>query len=89
MAETPKLTGSEAEIMRHALGLDRAKAAYRNRYITGPGTDTYPGCEALVARGLMGRRDGHPELTGGDPVYFVTKQGIEALQANGEEESDG
>ena len=89
MAETPKLTASEAEIMRHALGLNRAKVSYRNRYLTGPGSDSYHCCEALVARGLMVKRVVHPELTGGDDCYCVTKRGVEALQANGEEESDG
>ena len=72
------MTPRQREIIRHALGLDRARQSYRNHYVTGPGTDDFGDCEALVAAGLMQRRPGHP-LSGGDPIYWVTESGRAAL----------
>lgn len=60
--------------MRHALGLTRGSREYRNHFVTGPGSDDYPHCEALVAAGLMRKHAGHA-LTGGDPCYVVTDAG--------------
>jgi hypothetical protein len=45
---------------------------------SGPGSDDYDDCEALVAAGLMTKRSGGP-LSGGDPVYRVTDAGQDAL----------
>lgn len=64
------------EILRHALGIRKPGGkSTRNHFVTGPGSTDYDDCEALVAAGLMTKRMGN-ELTGGDPVYFVTTQGI-------------
>lgn len=52
----------------HALGLNRDRWSYRNRYV---GFDAV--CEGLVERGLMYKRE-----TLGQPVYHVTDAGIEA-----------
>ena len=73
------LTTRQHHILRHSLGLTSGDNAYRNRFITGPGSKDYPDCEALVAMGLMRRRDGN-ELSGGDPVYAVTEEGITAAR---------
>ena len=62
------------DILRHALGLGRSEREYRNHFVIGPGSTDYPHCEALVAEGLMTRREGHP-LSGGDPIYYVTDEG--------------
>ena len=64
----------QLDILRHALGLGRSDHAYRNHFVTGPGSTDYPHCEALVAQGLMTKRDGHP-LSGGDPIFSVTNAG--------------
>lgn len=67
-------TARELEILRHSLGLDDGwrGRAWRNHFVAGGGDETV--CRELVARGLMveGRRS---ELTGGDPVFFVTELG--------------
>lgn len=72
------ITDNQREILRHALGLGRNSDAYRNYFVTGPGSDDYADCEALVAAGLMTKRSGGP-LSGGDPVYRVTDAGQDAL----------
>lgn len=72
------MSPNQREIMRHALGCGRGKPGWRNHFVTGPGTDDYDDCEALVAAGLMRKRSGGP-LSGGDPVYSVTDAGVEAV----------
>ena len=72
------MTEKQRDILRHALGLGRERNSYRNHFVTGPGSDDYADCEALVAAGLMHRREGNP-LSGGDPIYSVTKAGPEAM----------
>jgi hypothetical protein len=68
-------------ILRHALGTgDNGRGrAYRNHFVTGPGSDDYDDCEALVAAGLMRKFNGNP-LTGGDPCYVVTDEGKAAAK---------
>lgn len=75
-------TASQLAILRHSLGLseDGQGRAYRNHYVTGPGGSDYDDCIALVEAGFMTRHDGSP-LSGGDPIFVVTKQGKEV--ANG------
>jgi hypothetical protein len=72
------LSEQERHILLHALGLNRERTPYRNRFVTGPGTIEYPVCRFLVARGLMAERPGS-EITGGDSVFFVTESGKEAV----------
>ena len=74
------MTPRQREIIRHALGLDRARQSYRNHYVTGPGTDDFGDCEALVAAGMM-RCHEPSELSGGDFIYVVTAEGREAVDA--------
>lgn len=63
-------------ILQHTLGLDQygAGESYRNHFVTGERTDDYPHCAALVAAGLMVRRDGN-QLSGGADVFHVTHAG--------------
>jgi hypothetical protein len=68
----------QRDILRHALGVGRGRAGWRNHFVTGPGSDDYADCEALVAAGLMTKRSGGP-LSGGDPVYRVTDAGQDLL----------
>lgn len=77
--EDEQMTNEQREVMRHALGLNRGSREYRNHFVTGPGTTDYPHCEALVAAGLMTRRDGN-QLSGGDQIYSVTDAGRAALK---------
>lgn len=64
------------QIMQHSLGLDAhgQGRAYRNHFVTGPGGADYEHCLALVADGLMNRRDGNV-LSGGDDIFTVTEAG--------------
>lgn len=66
----------QIEILRHALGTgDKGRGrSYRNHFVTGPGSDDYDDCEALVAAGMMSRHQGN-SLSGGDPIFTVTEQG--------------
>ncbi len=72
------MTPKQREIMKHALGAGRGRTGWRNHFVTGPGSDDYADCEALVAAGLMAKRSGGP-LSGGEPVYRVTDAGQDAL----------
>lgn len=76
---TVTMTPKQRDIMKHAMGFGRGSApGWRNHFCTGPGSDDYDDCEALVAAGLMRRRSGGP-LSGGDPIYSVTDAGQDAL----------
>lgn len=77
-------TAKQVGILRHALGLndDGGGRAYRNHFVTGPGSDDFEDCEAMVARGAMTKRLAS-ELSGGDPVYRVTEVGFAIAKATG------
>ena len=70
-------------ILQHSLGLDQYGEGrqYRNHYVTGPLSDDWAHCKALVADGLMTERPAS-DLTGGDPVFFVTPKGIDFVALN-------
>lgn len=75
------MTNAHLEILRHSIGLDERTGrgrAYRNHFVAGGKDEAL--CRELVAEGLMieGRRS---ELTGGDPVFFVTKAGRVAAES--------
>jgi len=79
MTTTTDVTDKQREILRHALGFGRrTRPGWRNHFVTGPGSDDYADCEALVAAGLMTKRSGGP-LSGGDPVYRVTDAGQDLM----------
>ena len=63
-------------ILQHSLGLNsRGEGnAYRNHFVTGPGSKDYEDCRHLVSLGLMEQRPGNP-LTGGDDLFTVTQAG--------------
>jgi hypothetical protein len=71
------LNAKELDVMKHALGWPRM---YRNHFVTGPGSDDYDTWEALVAKGLATKQAGNP-LSGGDPCFFVTVEGKNAIAA--------
>lgn len=74
---------SKLHILQHSLGLDQYGEGrqYRNHFVTGPGSDDFNNCRALVADGLMTERAGN-ELSGGDPVFSVTRNGIDFVALN-------
>lgn len=49
------VTDEEVDLLRHALGLDRARVSYRNHYSVSPKAETYPICTRLLSKGLMER----------------------------------
>jgi hypothetical protein len=73
------LTTKEAELLRHALGLNpRSKVTYRNAFLAGPFDQER--WHSLVERGYA--IEGHKQSLG---VYFhVTRKGFEAVKKNGD-----
>ena len=71
------MTPDQLHILQHSLGLDQYASGpmYRNHYCGDP-----ENCRPLVAMGYMIE---HPasELTGGDPLFTVTKDGKLAVFA--------
>jgi hypothetical protein len=67
---------SRLHILQHSLGVDQFGQGrqYRNHFVTGPGSDDYDDCMALVEEGLMRRHPAYP-LTGGDDAFTVTEAG--------------
>ena len=52
------ISDKQRDILRHALGVGRGRTAgWRNHFCTGPGSDDYSDCEALVAAGLVTATD--------------------------------
>lgn len=74
------MTPKQRDIMKHALGAGRGAPGWRNHFVTGPGSDDYDDCEALVAAGLMTKREGSA-LSGWDAVYAVTAEGKAAARS--------
>jgi len=74
------------DILRHSLGLNQYGEGkqYRNHFVTGPGSDDFDDCRALVAEGMMVERAAG-ELSGGDPIFQVTIKGREYVKAIKEE----
>lgn len=66
------ITAREFEVMAHALGTRGKEPGYRNHFCTGEGSDDYPTCESLVAKGLMKR---HSRSWTPDYIYTVTPAG--------------
>ena len=74
---------NKLHILQHSLGLDRYGEGrqYRNHFVTGEGSCDIADCRALVSDGLMTERRGSA-LSGGDPVFFVTREGIDYVAMN-------
>lgn len=65
-------------ILQHSLGLNKygQGAQYRNHFVAGG--DDVRKCRDLVALGYMRERNDNG-LTGGDPCFSVTRNGIDAV----------
>lgn len=73
----------QLKILQHSLGLDQYGQGdqYRNHFVTGPGSNDFGDCQALVAKGLMASK-GARELFGGDHYFTVTPEGIKFVAEN-------
>ena len=76
------------EILQHALGRDQygiqqknGGVDYRNHFVASEGGDTIGSCREAVAQGLATEHKAS-DLTGGDPVFFVTDKGKEYVATN-------
>ena len=72
------MTAEHLHILQHSLGVDSYGRGprYRNHYCAG-GSDIEK-CRELVGLGFMQEQSGSA-LTGGDPLFTVTRDGIEAV----------
>jgi len=70
----PVLNDRQRRMVRHALGFDgRHRVQYRNHYVVGNDSPDYAEWTDLVTRGLAHRHGGN-ELSGGDPVFWCTRE---------------
>jgi hypothetical protein len=83
MSAAESLTLEELDAMSHATGWNEGKnRLYRNHYVCGDDSDTWPVLQALCDRGLMRvrRHSDDDQLFGGMTTFSVTDAGIEALK---------
>jgi len=87
------MTDAEYEILKHTLGVDKPNEKgefYRNRFVTGKGSDDFDVCNELVLKGVFDVRR-NVEAFGGDNIYWATDLGkdiatrkwLEAYQQGG------
>lgn len=69
------MKATDIDIIRHSLGLDSGKKAYRNYFCAGPGHEDYSTLEKLVSEGKMVRRDYPLNEIDISYVYQVTPEG--------------
>jgi len=72
------LSDPEREILRHALGLNRAEHQFRNHFTVTPGDGDDVLCWKLYMYGYMAAPV-VPEWMGGSRLYQVTQMGIDAV----------
>lgn len=73
------MTPEQKALARHALGLPNVLGlSYRNHYVTGPGSVDYAQWMDLVKSGHAKWRAGS-ELSGGDPVFWLTRAGAKLV----------
>lgn len=78
------MTTEQIRLARHALGLPhKTKRSYRNRYICGEGTTSFPDWEAMVAAGLATRED-FSQNPSTRYWFGLTRAGAEAALLPGE-----
>lgn len=78
------MTPEQIELARHALGLpNRNRKSYRNHFVAGEGHSDFDNWQAMVMAGLARFRKGS-ELTGGDPVFWLTLEGARSALKKGE-----
>lgn len=78
------MTPQQRDLARHALGLpNQRRQSNRNHFVTGEGSDDYHAWKQMVENGHAKRRAGSP-LTGGDDLFWLTRQGAEQALDRGE-----
>jgi len=75
-----RLSPAERHVMAHATAWDGESPLYRNRFCAGEGHADWATIQGLCSRELMRVRRGPDPLSGGDTVFVVTPDGIEALR---------
>jgi hypothetical protein len=75
-----KINETERELMRHALGLNREREAFRNHFVCGEGHSDYDAWEALAARGLARKRRNSLNEMCVEFIFHLTDEGRAALQ---------
>ena len=78
------MTPEQIELARHALGLpNKRHLSYRNHFVAAEGHPDYINwCEMVEAGEARGRIGS--ELTGGDPVFWLTLAGASLALRQGE-----
>lgn len=80
----PAMTDEWRELARHALGLPNAAfRSYRNRFVTGAGTDG-DAWSGMVAAGLAKKDSGGRLPFGGADFYWLTPRGAQSALDLGE-----
>lgn len=78
------MTPEQIELARHALGLpNKRRQSYRNHFVAGEGHSDYVAWCDMVEKGLARGKKGS-QLTGGDPVFWLTRLGAERVLRKGE-----
>lgn len=75
------ITAAQLHILQHAQGLDEhgRGSRYRNHFTTGPDSDDWKDCVALVDAGLM-KSHGERAIAGGMTVFSVTEAGDQVVR---------
>lgn len=78
------MSPEQIELARHALGLPNSRRqSHRNHFVAGEGHSDYVAwCDMVASSDARGRKDS--QLTGGDPVFWLTRSGAEKALKPGE-----
>ena len=74
-----KISAAHKHVLRHALGLTKAKKPYRKHFCTGEGSTDWPLCQDLVSLGMMTCQE-NPALPEGDRLFIVTPKGEKLIR---------
>ena len=72
-----KMSDAEYKILKHTLGADKPQddgSFYRNRFVTGKGSDDFDICQELVLKGVFDVKR-NVEAFGGDDIFWATDLG--------------
>lgn len=75
----PILSKEERDIMEHATAWNHKQRLYRNHFVTDHDSDDGKIIAGLIERGLMAMTRQGGQLSGGMPVFAVTKAGQDEL----------
>ncbi len=78
--DIPPVSEDERHVMEHATGWESRRPLYRNHYCASEGHDMWPALQSLIGKGFMYESRKPSELSGGDHVISVTKEGVAWLR---------